>query len=93
MAAQKLYRKLDGCIPPTENTYNVCLSVYLQRFKDENEWFYLKKLLQLMKIKFKTRKFPAEDFTVFEHNKKISITVLKSKFFALMTKTTVNPSQ
>ena len=45
VAAQKLFKKLDGCIPPTENTYAVCLSVYLHRFKDENEWFYWKSLL------------------------------------------------
>jgi len=92
VAAQKLFKKLDGCIPPTENTYAVCLSVYLHRFKDENEWFYLKSLLQFMKIKLKAHKFPADCFTVFDKNKKISIPVLKSKFFALIAKTAASNS-
>ena len=43
-----------------------------------------------MKIKLKARKLPVDCFTVFEKNKKISIPVLKSKFFALTAKATVN---
>ena len=52
--------------------------------------FFLKNLLQFMKIKLKARKLPVDCFTVFEKNKKISIPVLKSKFFALTAKAIVN---
>ena len=45
-----------------------------------------------MKIKLKAHKFPADCFTVFDKNKKISIPVLKSKFFALIAKTAASNS-
>tara|TARA_B100001996_G_C18403312_1_gene493782 strand:- start:48 stop:389 length:342 start_codon:yes stop_codon:yes gene_type:complete len=84
VVAQSLLTKLHGCIPSSNITYNCCLQNYITRFKNENEWLFLKNLLQFMKIKLKTKKISANSFTVFEKTKKLPVSVLKSKFFALI---------
>ena len=82
--AQSLLTKLHGCIPRSDITYNCCLQNYITKFENENEWLFLKNLLQFMKIKLKAKKLSVNSFTVFEKTKKLPVPVLKSKFFALI---------